>query len=122
MVSFLREHFFSVIIITLLVLLATASFYRFVVINDYLVSFEGECDPYSESCYEACENDKCEKMYYYSIIERNAAETRQLCGTTNVLECDAAYECQPDVEICSITYCDPEIEGNDYCVTFKETS
>ena len=113
--SFLKVHLFSVLIVILLVLLAGGSYLRFIVQHDYLVSFAGECDPYTESCYEDCDDDECTQMYYYTIVERHAAELYELCGP-NILECEEAYECQADVAVCSITYCDPEIDGEDTCI------
>ena len=118
--SFFKAHFFSVIIVLLLLLLASSSYVRFIVQNDYLVSFEGECDPYSESCYEGCEDEECTEVYYYSIIERHASELSNLCGS-DISDCDDAFVCQPAVENCSVTYCDETIDGEDVCVVLSET-
>lgn len=114
--GYIKTHFFSLSIIVLLLLLLGGSYVRFVVMSDYLITFEGECDPYTESCYEGCEDEACSEIYYYNLIERHAAETFNRCGTGNVLECDAAWECQDDAEDCSITYCDQEIDGSDTCI------
>lgn len=108
------RNFFPYIIVALLILLACGSYYRFMVLNDYIVSYEGECDPYAESCFVGCEDDECSAEYYYSIIERHADEVLKLCGT-NVLECEAAFECQENVDLCAITYCDPQADGEDSC-------
>lgn len=118
--SWFYRHFFSVSICTLLLLLVGGSYVHFVVQKDYLVSYEGECDPYTESCFEGCEDDDCTEVYYYSMIERHAAEIANRCESGNVLECDAAWECQDDADACSITYCDPEIDGADACITLEE--
>lgn len=117
---FLRNHFFSITIFVLFVLLLGGSYVRFMVQQDYLVSYEGDCDPHTESCYEGCEDDACTETYYYSVIERQAAELYALCGP-DISECDAAYECEPGVAICSISYCDPEEEGEDVCVNVTES-
>lgn len=106
----LRKHFFSVTVIMLLLLLVLASYYRFMITKDYLVSYEGECDPEIENCFVDCEDEECTSEYYYTIIEREAVEIEELCGT-DILECEAANYCQDNVEICSITYCDLEIDG-----------
>ena len=115
-----KKHFFPIIIVLMTILLVSASFLRFMVEHDYLVSFEGDCDPYTQSCYEDCEDDECTEMYYYSVIERSASEVYALCDTQDVSECDAAYECQPDVEYCEVYFCDPEEDGEDVCVSLTE--
>lgn len=108
----LGGSFFTYFNLILLILVIASSYYRFVVLNDYLVAYEGDCDPEIESCYEYCENGEC---YYYSIIERQAAEINQLCGS-DPTACDEAYECQPDVDSCTIYFCDPEADNEENCV------
>lgn len=118
-VAFYTTHFLKCTIIPLLILLVGASYARFIVLNDYLVSYESDCDPYTESCFEGCEDDTCTETYFYSIIERHASEIYQLCGP-DVLECDEAWECQEGVQTCSITYCDPSEGAEDVCVSLIE--
>lgn len=109
-----------IITMTLLVFLSIfASIYRFGIIEDYIVSYEGDCDPETNSCYFDCEDEACTENYYYTVIERNAAEIHSLCGT-DVTECDEAYECQPDVEFCEISFCDPEEDGRDTCASINQ--
>lgn len=108
---YLRKNYFLYTVVLLFIFMVAGSFYRFVVLQDYIVSFEGDCDPYTESCYVECEDDECTEEYYFTIIERMAYEIRDLCGS-DVLECDAAYECQPDVAFCEISYCDPDEEDS----------
>lgn len=96
----------------------SVSFYRFLVIRDYIVSYEGNCDPYTESCFVYCEDNECTEPFYYSTIERQANEIYERCGE-NVTLCDEAYECQSDVESCSITYCDPILDQEE-CESLTE--
>lgn len=117
--GYIKQHFFFITIMTLLLLLLGASYVRFIVLTDYLVTFEGECDPYTESCFEGCEDDECTEVYYYNLIERHATELYERCGS-DVLECDEAFECQKDVNICNITFCDPEVDGEDVCIRLTE--
>ncbi len=107
-----RENILIYTIVPLLILLSAASYYRFVIQKDYLVSYEGDCDPYTETCFLYCEDDECTEPFYYSIIERKASEVFALCGT-DVTLCDEAYECQENVETCSVTYCDIEFDGKE---------
>jgi len=83
--------------------------------NDYLVTYEGDCNPYTQDCFLYCEDDECSDPFYYSSMERHAAELYALCGK-DITDCDMAYECQNGVEICSITFCDLELDG-DSCET-----
>ena len=91
--------------------MVSASYYRFVVTQDYTVGYEGLCDPYEEECFVYCEDDECIEPFYYSWIERNAGTLHQQCGDL-VTECDAAYECPTDDNSCSISFCD---SGTDEC-------
>ena len=97
----------------LFILVICGSFYRFISLEDYLVSYKGDCDPDIEICYEYCEDNEC---FYYSIIERTASEVISLCGK-DVTECDEAYECRNDVEECSIHFCKPKENEENVCVT-----
>lgn len=81
------------------------SFYRFVILKDYLVAYEGECDPETESCFVGCEDDECLEFYYHSVIERKANEIYSLCGP-DISECNEAYFCPETESNCSIYYCD----------------
>ncbi len=118
LIQLFRVHFFSYTIVVLLILAISVSFYRFMVIRDYIVSYEGNCDPYTESCFVYCEDDECTEPVYYSTIERQANEIFERCGE-DVTLCNDAYECQPDVEICTITFCNPIID-NESCESLTE--
>jgi hypothetical protein len=118
--TWFRQHFFSVTLVTLLVLVALASYLRFIVLNDYVVAYEGDCDPYTESCFIGCEDDECTKEYYYVTIQKYAPNVEAQCGT-DITDCDAAYECLPeDGDQCEITYCDPAVDGGEACETLTE--
>jgi hypothetical protein len=90
------------------------------VLNDYVVAYEGDCDPYTESCFVGCEDDECTEEYYYTLIEKYAPNVKAQCGT-DITECDAAYECLPeDGGRCQITYCDPDVDGDETCEVLME--
>jgi hypothetical protein len=110
---FLKKHFFSITIFILFVLAFSASFLRFYVQGDYLVKKnEIECDPYTELCFEWCEEEVCEEPYYYAYATRNAQELRDACGI-DINDCDAAWYCDPSEINCEITYCDPDFNDCD---------
>ncbi|MFT7507386.1 MAG: hypothetical protein ACI92I_000536 [Acidimicrobiales bacterium] len=109
MLQHLKYNFFPYILTILLILTVSASYYRFMVTYDYLVSYEGDCDPYSESCYEYCEDDECTEPLHYTWITQSASTIKENCGD-DVTMCDFAYECSPSEGDCAITYCDPKTE------------
>lgn len=111
----LKKNYFAYLVAIMTILLASASLYRFYIQQDYLVAYEGDCDPATESCYLYCEDDECTEPFYYSVIERGAATLYDMCGP-DVTECDKAYSCEGD-ETCAIYFCDPEIDGEEACVT-----
>ncbi len=96
-------------------LVIAASYFRFFVLQDYLIAYEGHCDPITHSCYVWCEDlNNDDSCFYYSVIERQAYEIAKKCDL-DLSECDAAYKCQEDVAICSIHYCDPSVDGEESC-------
>ena len=117
-----KKHLLTLVILPLFVLFVVASYFRFMVLQDYTVGYEGDCDPYTQSCYFYCDewddedpnnDDECAEPFYYSWMERNAGMIYQTCGHGNVLECDAAYECGNEDGTCRIYFCDPETEPDD---------
>lgn len=107
-------HILTYTLIPLLIIVAAVSYVRFMIADAYLVSYEGPCDPVSQSCFVGCDDDECTSEYYYSEVTREATAVAALCGT-DVTECDAAFICSSSETACSITYCDPEIDGEDSC-------
>lgn len=95
----------------LLIFTASYSFYRFIVVNNYLVGFEGSCDPEIHSCFIGCNDDACTDTYYYAKIERNAATVKKQCGA-DVSVCSVAETCLENEKGCTVTYCDPETDGD----------
>lgn len=79
-------------------------YYRFMVIHDYVVSYEGECDPYESSCFVGCENEECTAEYFYTKVERHASDLVNLCGDS-ILGCEFANICTSEELQCKIEYC-----------------
>ena len=99
-------------------MVCVASFYRFMIEHDYLVGYEGSCDPVSEVCFTACEDDACTEIYYYSNVQKYAPDLVRECGK-DITDCEAASMCLPSDHECSVTYCDPETNG-DACEMINE--
>jgi len=118
----IRRHILLYTLLPLMMLSGAASFYRFVVANDYIVEYEGECDPATESCFEGCEDDECTEHYPYKHMSKYASDLRAECGP-DITECEMASVCLPGDEACSVEYCDPDALGEDeYCFVAEEPS
>lgn len=115
----IKRYILLYVTVILLMLLVGSAYLRFFVLNDYIIAYEGDCDPYTESCYLFCEDESCTEPFYYSIIERNAAEVQALCNTSDVTTCDDAYFCPDDGTFCSVEYCD-QTESSDECEYLTE--
>lgn len=90
----------------LLLLSAGASYYRFMVIHDYVIVAEVDCDPTSESCFVwqcdpavegECTGDPEADTWYYKIATRNAQHIP---------------ECDPEDEMCELFACEPNVEAD----------
>lgn len=113
-----HDNFFYYILTLLVVIMVSASYVRFMVNQDYLVSFEGACNPTTENCFTGCEDDECTTQYYYSEVVKYAPDLYRECGP-DITDCEAANVCLPDDRKCSVTYCDIEVDG-DTCETLIE--
>lgn len=106
-----RDHFFFYSIILLVIIVSVISYYRFIIKDDYIVGYEGECDPAIESCFVGCEDDECIDEYYYSKVQKYAPDLFSECGP-DITDCVEASVCLPTDQECSVIYCDPEIDGD----------
>ena len=98
------KHLLWLFIIPTIILLSASAYFRFIVQQDYLVLYDVECDPITNSCYIYCEDDDCEYPYYYSLIERYAYEIYESCGD-DLSQCESATQCSDDV-YCEQFFCD----------------
>ena len=100
-----RKYILVYTLLPLVVLTIAASYYRFMVVMDYTVSYEGDCDPYTSDCFVGCEDDNCNVKYYYTKVKRYAHDFYNLCGD-DVLQCEYFNACTSSEATCSISYCD----------------
>lgn len=113
-----KKYFLLYTLIPLLILSTAASYFRFMVIHDYTVEYEGSCEPEGSSCFIGCGDEECKVEYYYTIVTKNASHLFEQCGT-DITDCELANICLPeDNEDCNITYCDPLIDP-DACETIE---
>lgn len=85
---------------------------------DYLIEYEGECDPATQECFIGCEDDACSEEYYYVKVQKYAADLYAECGK-DITDCESANTCLADDRECSIIYCDAETDGGG-CETLME--
>ncbi len=105
-----RDHVLLYTLVPLIILLAVASGYRFMVRYDYNVMYEAACDPTVQSCFIGCGNDECTETYYYAEVQKYAADLYAQCGA-DITGCEAAAACLPGERDCSVTYCDLGRDG-----------
>lgn len=116
-----RNHFFSYTLVALVFIVGVFSYYRFMARQDYVVGYEGVCDPVANAnkCFEGCGDDACTEKYYYSKMVKYAPDLYEECGE-DITDCESANSCLPNDRECSVTYCNPEVEG-DTCATETTT-
>jgi len=110
-----RNHILFYTLVPIVLLLGTASYVRFIASHDYVVAYEGECDPTTQECFIGCEDDECTEEYYYVLMQKYAADLYEQCGA-DITDCEAANECLDGDRECSVTTCDLEVDG-DACET-----
>ncbi len=114
-----RDNIPFYILVPLVILCVGYSYFRFVITQDYIVEYEGVCDPATHDCFKGCPDDACTDSYYYDTVQKHAVDLFAQCGK-NITNCDAANACLPQSnQTCSITYCDPQTDG-DMCETITE--
>jgi hypothetical protein len=96
----------------LIVLSVSASYYRYMVLHDYLVQAEVDCDPTYESCFvwecdpeeEECTGDPEEDTWYYKFAYRNAKNVpscEQTSETCDLFTCPEGGEEECREVLCS---------------------
>lgn len=115
-----RDNILLYTLIVLVVFLVGASDFRFILAQDYVVAYEGACDPAVSVCFIGCEDDACANEYYYANVEKYAADLYAQCGA-DITGCTSADVCRANDRKCSVTYCDLETDG-DACETLDEES
>jgi hypothetical protein len=108
-----RNYFFSYTIIGFIFLAGVLSYHRFITRQDYMVSYEGICDPIVNitKCFQGCDDDACTEVHYYSKMLKYAPDLHRECGE-DITDCESANLCLPGDRQCSVTYCNPEVKGD----------
>jgi hypothetical protein len=105
-------NIFQYILIVLVVILIAVSYYRFMVAHDYMVAYEGSCDPQTSKCFVGCDDDACTSKHYFAKIQKYAPNLYAQCGA-DITDCEEANRCLPHGDQrCSVTFCDSAIDGS----------
>ena len=89
------------------------TYYRYMVVKDYVIETQVSCDPMVESCFiyvcdpengEECTGDLEQDTSYYKLLHRNAKNI-PLCDPAEA-DCPVAV-CRPGEVDCQVTLCDP---------------
>lgn len=112
-----RKYFLQITLVTLFILLIGSSYLRFIYNQDYMVTYEGDCNPISESCFIGCEDEDCTSKYYYKNIYKHASILYEQCGA-DITDCTEAQLClENELGSCYFKYC--EVGTDEGCATIK---
>ena len=112
MKEYFRNHFFSFTLIFGIFFVIIFSYYRFIIKHDYVVGYQGACDPVTGKCFKSCDDDACTQPYYYSEMRKYEPDLYKECGQ-DITNCDDANICLPIDRKCSITYCNKTTSDDD---------
>ncbi|MEI6022715.1 MAG: hypothetical protein WCQ32_02655 [bacterium] len=119
-IQYIRNHTLSTILICLIFIISIISFYKFFIKGDYVVAYNGTCDPQYNKCFTVCSDDQCTTKTYFSKIQKYKPDLYKECGN-DITNCDAANSCITGDRKCSITYCSDsaiDIANNETCSDF----
>ena len=112
MKEYFRNHFFPFILILGIVFVVIFSFYRFMIKHDYIIGYQGVCDPTTGKCFMSCDDDACTKPDYYLEMQKYEPDLFKECGA-DITDCEAANACLPGDRKCSVTYCNKSTSDKD---------
>lgn len=113
----IRNHFFFYILVAIIFIVGIFSYRRFMIKQDYVVGYEGICDPATNinKCFEGCNDDACTEKHYYLKMVKYAPDLYKECGE-DITDCEAASACLSGDNNCIETYCNPD-DKSDTCAT-----
>lgn len=114
----IKRHFSEVFYVFLALIIVGATFAayeRFVVLHDYVIETEIECDPSVDACFvaicdpeeEECAGDPEEDTSFYKLISRNVSAFPD-CSSSAESACQQPDVCGEDEKECVATLCDTE--------------
>jgi hypothetical protein len=121
-IPYLKKHPVSTALIFVFLLISYFSFYKFFIKEDYIVAYDGACDPSISSCFTICSDDSCLEKIYFSKHKKYKPDLYKECGE-DITDCEAANFCAPTDRYCSIEYCTSEnidIANSESCSNFSD--
>jgi hypothetical protein len=115
-ITHLRNHFFFYTTALLVVAFSISSYSHFIANNNYLIKYEGACDPITQKCFVGCEDEACTNEYYYTKMQKYEPDLYAECGA-DISDCENASVCLSNDRDCSITYCDNKTKTEDETCT-----
>ena len=109
--EFLSNNFFLLILSSAIIIVVSFSYDRFIVRHDYIVGYEGACDPVTEKCFIGVD-DTNGSEYYYTKIQKYEPDLYAECGA-DITDCNEANVCLVNDRKCLITYCDENTKTED---------
>jgi hypothetical protein len=115
-----KTKIFFLIFVLLIIGSVSFTFYKIIILKDYVVEAQIDCDPESEACFiwecdpssgdewEACTGDMEADIWYYKIARRNASRISD-CDPEMDEECDQ-WTCEIGEADCEETLCSQEDE------------
>ena len=100
MMSFLRKHLYALILVTLISVSFSASYYKYVILADFETIFYTECDPDTESCFvsdDSCTGDEpgenCVEYFKAVIVDQGEIDSMCTDWDTGCLQsfCTSAH-------------------------------
>lgn len=119
-----KSKILSVVFSLLVIGSVGIAYYRYMVVHDYIVEVEVDCDPTFEACFiyvcdpegEECSGDPEEDTWYYKVFRRNVANI-PVCDPSE--ESCEAYICAEGERDCEEIFCDEstlvEFDAGDAC-------
>ena len=112
-----KDNILQYLIILFVIILTSILYFRFIVFHDYVVGYNGACDPTTGKCFESCNDDACSEKSYYSKIQKYEPDIKKECGE-DITNCAQANICLSTDRYCSITYCNENSsDKNNVCQT-----
>jgi len=99
------KHPLLLVLVPFCIFVVVASYFRFMVAGDYIVEYEGTCDPVNEACFAGCMDDECTELHYHTMVRKYASDVLEQCGV-DFSDCEEANTCLPSDRECAVTYCD----------------
>lgn len=113
-----KSKIFFLVFSFLLIGSVLATYYRYIIVKDYVIEAQVSCDPMVEKCFilvcdsesgEECTGNSEEDTSYYKLLHRNAKNI-PLCDPQ---ESDCLVSvCQAGEEDCRVVFCDASMEDS----------